>query len=979
MSGMPDRTTCSLLARISHHAAARPRELALAFVSREGVPRELTWAELDAQVRERGARLVREGVAPGDVTFVLSATPAEQVLGFLGAMAAGALPSILSFPSLKQSEQRFHDTLRPIAEATDARWVLTSEDFAGVVDRAGMPRLRGRVLERMARDEAPSAPLPPASEDFLQFSSGTTGLRKCVRIRGRMLEQQALAYAGALSLGPTDRVVSWLPLYHDMGLVACLLVPLFQGIASVHLSPFEWLAEPALLLRAVSDWKGTLVWLPNFAYRLCAEQLRDEDLTGVSLDSLRAFINCSEPVREASHAVFLQRFQSHGVRREHLQACYALAEATFAATQTEPGKPVHVDRVRASTFSREHRALPVPDDAGGSDVFTFVSCGRPLQHLGLRIAGAESERHVGEVELRGDAVIDGYGVDGSAARDAFTPDGWYRTGDLGYLADGQLYLTGRAKDLIIHRGHNVHPADVEECLADLKGLKPGRGVVFGLEDAAAGTENLVVMVETDGDVPEALLRRQVRERIWERMDLAVRDVDVCPAGTLRKSTSGKLSRAANRDLYQERLRTAPRPRHARPPEAVAYEPPVDAWEQQLARLWEDVLETGPIGRRDNVFLDWGADSVTAVRAAAEVQRLWARRLQPVELLGARTVADQAALLRRTGEAATVSPRVLLQPAGEGRPFFLVHAAGGQAFSFVALARQLGPERPVYAFQAPQLDRGGVESMTVEGLATEYLQALREAQPRGPYLLGGWSFGGLVAFEMACRLQAEGEQVARLVLFDTLAPGRVEPPWKHRVLSKLARHALPLVMRWAPLQRLARPLLGPLASKTPLWRLFGCLHLTGRDDVRPFISFAFPQADPRRLRGLGVEQGWDYVMELLGRDSAPEDRALLVPGLDGAGARRALGVARKSDELNGVYRTTRRFQGTLDVIGVRGNIHLQRWRPFVDGQLELHFADVRRIHMSAHRDMMEEDNVRRFVGTVRDLLCDTNRSPPPPGP
>lgn len=960
----------SLIERIGLHAASRPDDGALVFLSRAGAPVELSWAKLQSRIGAMGAALVQAGVVPGDIVFVLSASPYEEVLGFLGAMAAGALPSILSFPSLKQSEERFHETLRPIASSTGARWVITSREFTGVVTRARLP---SEVVEFPPEDileAAPVAALPAPSMDFLQFSSGTTGLRKCVRITGEMMASQARTYAKALELSASDRVVSWLPLYHDMGLVACLLVPLYQGHLSVHMSPFEWLSEPVTLFQAMSTYRASLVWLPNFAYKLCAERIQDADLVGLDFGSLRAFINCSEPVRHRSHEHFLRRFEKWGIREEHLHACYAMAETTFAVTQTEPGRPARVDRVLARAVSSEHHAAPAPKDTPEAELLTFVSCGRILEEMEVRIGGAPGERRVGEIQVRGSSRVPGYGVEGLLSLDAFTEDGWYKTGDLGYLAEGELYVSGRAKDLIIHRGHNVHPSDVEEVAGEVPGIKPGRLVVFGLFDDVAGTEDVIVMLEPEGaDTDREALRRTLREKVWTRLNVTVADVDIVEQGALLKSTSGKLSRSSNRKLYQERLREAQRTVRARgrPANARPFVEPRDLWERQLAWIWEEVLGISPIGLEDNLFLELGADSVSATRAAGEVERRLSKSVQSTELLAADTIARQAQLLRRD-EGAAGTPLVTLQRKGEGRPFFLVHAAGGWAFPYVNLVRQLGEERPVHVFQAQQLFRGGAEEMTVEQMAEDYLAALRQVQPRGPYMLGGWSLGGQVAVQMALLLLTEGEVVSRLVMFDTGGPRSHWLQLKARSTLALIRPLFRLALT-NPKLRAVLPMMKVIQQQTPVWRFAIAFLLTGESrSIGPMLELAFPEAfDPERFARLDEHGAWDYFVELALANHAPADRMLLIPGIDGAGARRALAVTRRCEQLNARYRPAYPYPGRVDIIAVRGNEALERWRPFVGGSLHIHPFDIEKRWVNAHFDMMEPSNVALYADTVRKLL------------
>jgi thioesterase domain-containing protein len=453
--------------------------------------------------------------------------------------------------------------------------------------------------------------------------------------------------------------------------------------------------------------------------------------------------------------------------------------------------------------------------------------------------------------------------------------------------------------------------------------------------------------------------------VWTRLNVAVADVDVCEPGSLLKSTSGKLSRTSNRKLWQER-REARRQAAAERPRARPVLEPRDLQERQLVWIWEEVLGTSPIGVDDNLFLELGADSVLALRAAAEVQRRLSVSVQPSVLLGAQTVERQAAVLREAASG-EVAPLVTLQHRGAGRPLFLVHAAGGWAFPYVSLVRHLGQERPVHAFQAPQLALGGAEEMTIPGMAEKYLAAMREVQPKGPYLLGGWSLGGFVAFEMANQLKAQGEQVAGLVMFDTHPPLPRKDYIIGRSLGMLVRTAIRLALRAPGLGR-RLPFVSAVMKQSPVWRFFMAYLLLNPKDIRPLVPFAFPEScDRQRLAGMSIDEAWDYVVQLARASDAPADRVLLLPGLDGPGARRTLSVSRQLEVLNGRYTPRWRYPGDVDILGVRGNAALAGWKPYVQGQLNIHWCDVEKRHVDAHFDMLDDSNVRRFADDLRALL------------
>ncbi|CAG1019579.1 partial fatty-acyl-CoA synthase, partial [Burkholderiaceae bacterium] len=547
-SSSPSRR--GVLDLLREHAERRTHETALVFAQEQGDHAELTWAQLQRLVHAHAAHIAAGGAAPGDTVVVLSSSVAEQVLGFLGAIAAGCVPTIVSYPSSKQSADAFEAMLRPVLVHSRARLLLHGASFA--------PHVGGLAALTTLRPFAAAAERPPPlaavarrtdAPLFLQFSSGTTGARKAVAVSERMLMNQAASYAAAIGLRTDDKVVSWLPLYHDMGLVAALLIPLCHGVTGIHLSPFDWLTRPEMLFELIERHRATLLWLPNFAYELCAQRI--DARCAARLGTLRGIVNCSEPVRPQAHERFLDAFGALGVRAEMLQTCYAMAETTFAVTQSSFGRPASVDRVDRDVFLAQGRAVPAAAGAAPGQTLAMVSSGRPIEGAQVRIAGAAGERRVGEIEVHSDSMFGGYLFNADGA-DTLGADGWLRTGDLGYVAGGELYVTGRSKDLIIRRGHNIDPTDIEEVVAQVEGCKGGRVVAFGIDDPGRGTQDVVVMAERAGpEVDAQSLRCAIRERLLTAMNETPGDVLVCEPNTLRKSTSGKLSRSGNRQLYLE--------------------------------------------------------------------------------------------------------------------------------------------------------------------------------------------------------------------------------------------------------------------------------------------------------------------------------------------------------------------------------------------------------------------------------------------
>ncbi len=315
-------------------------------------------------------------------------------------------------------------------------------------------------------------------------------------------------------------IVSWLPLYHDMGFVACFLLPLLRRLLLVEISPFDWVRKPVLLLEQIHKHKGTLCWLPNFAYAFLAESVRPSQISqDLDLSGVRAWINCSEPVYHSSHTAFLEKFRPYGANQSQLTASYAMAENVFAVTQSLPGK-YRTLSVNRETFTAAHQVEP--DD--GPNSLTFVSNGCPLEHTEV-VAVDETGRllpggHVGELFVRGVHRFAEYFRRDDLTLAALDENGWFRPGDMGFLFDGELYVTGRKKDLIIIQGRNYYPTDIEEVVGRIDGIAPGRVVAFGLADEASGTERLIILAEAEDRAvgQERQLALMIRNHVAQELD-----------------------------------------------------------------------------------------------------------------------------------------------------------------------------------------------------------------------------------------------------------------------------------------------------------------------------------------------------------------------------------------------------------------------------------------------------------------------------
>jgi acyl-CoA synthetase (AMP-forming)/AMP-acid ligase II len=504
----------------------------------------------------------------GSIVIILKHS-LDLYAAFVGALLHGGVPAMFAFPSNKVSEREYFATLVELLGNAGAQLLVTSEDLAGrlrapaaaVQDLHICTResLRSCEIDQMSLAEHSRGVASADDVAFLQYSSGTTGLKKGVAISHRALLWQVDEYAKLMQASTHDCIVSWLPLYHDMGLVASFLLPLLKRVPLVAMCPFEWAQRPSLWTDAVTEYRGTLSWQPNFAYNHMVRSISESERQRCDLSSLRALVNCSEPILADTHSRFLDRFAPHGLRRSALAASYAMAENTFAVTSGGIGEPLAEEVIDGDALGRRGRALPVAKHDPNAK--TVVSSGRPLAATQIDIVvdgEVVGERQLGEIVLRSPCLLTEYHGNPAATASSLR-DGRYFTGDIGYLAGGALYVVGRCKDVVIVGGVNIHPQDVEEIVGAIPGVVPGRCVAFGAPRADLGTEMLVVLAETreEDDVVRRLTRKNIYEALVARVGVVPGVVTVVDHMTLRKSSAGKMSRAINRERFLSGAFTAP--------------------------------------------------------------------------------------------------------------------------------------------------------------------------------------------------------------------------------------------------------------------------------------------------------------------------------------------------------------------------------------------------------------------------------------
>ena len=557
----------TLAAILRDHHQAHPQKPAVILQHAGKEDLEISWQRFFEMAGSYADLYSSRGILPGEIVILILEHGEPLVDSFFGAILGGQIPAIMPFLTEKLSVERYRADLANLISVTKPAAIVTSPEFEPEVRLALSEG--GPVRAVITTSEITSAPdlnfdrfqgltSPPEAIALLQHSSGTTGLQKGVALSHTAILNQINAYGAAIRISKEDVIVSWLPLYHDMGLIAGFLLPLLSGIPLVLMSPFDWVRAPQRLFQAVSRYRGTLTWLPNFAYNFCAQKIRDRHMEGVDLSSWRAVINCSEPIRSESHSLFFEKFQGYGLRNSALQTCYAMAENVFGVTQSDLDSGPLLDEIDSRTFFQEHLAVPARP---GDPSMHLVSSGKPLANTRVHILDTRKhplpERQIGEVSLHSDSMLSGYYHRSDLTEKAFH-SGWYLTGDLGYLLNGELFVTGRKKDLIIVGGKNIYPQDIEALVNQVPGVHGGRAVTFGVFDESQGTEEVVVVAEIDNEVyavheadPERKKRlaQEIRQIVATNSAVVLGAVHLVGPKWLLKTSSGKIARAANREKY----------------------------------------------------------------------------------------------------------------------------------------------------------------------------------------------------------------------------------------------------------------------------------------------------------------------------------------------------------------------------------------------------------------------------------------------
>ncbi len=539
-------------------ASAEPHRPHIYLQNESGDEQVFRFGDLYRKAIALAGGLAAQGIEPGDTVALMLPTGEDFFSAFAGVLLAAAVPVPLYPPFRLDRFEEYAARQTKILTDAAARLLVTVERgrSVGGLLRSRVPELGGVVtVADLATGTTPAPSIRAAADSpaLIQYTSGSTGNPKGVLLTHHNLLANVRAIGQALSIQGTDVGVSWLPLYHDMGLIGCWMVPLYFGVPNTILSPLTFLSRPERWLWAIHAHRATISPAPNFGYELAVRKVRDEALEGLDLSCWRAALNGAEPVSPETIDRFCRRFGPYGFRREAMMPVYGLAESTVALAIPPLHRGPRLEHVEREPFERQGRALSA--EPSSHNPHRFVSSGRPVKDHEVRIVDDEGmpvpERVEGTLEFRGPSTMQGYYRNEEATRSISRPGGWLSSGDRAFLSDGEIFVTGRAKDIIIRAGRNIYPQEVESIVEDVPGVRRGCVAAFGVSDERQGTEKMIVIAETRlrSEEEKREIARGVEERLADLFGTPADDVVVVPPGAIPKTSSGKLRRSSCREKY----------------------------------------------------------------------------------------------------------------------------------------------------------------------------------------------------------------------------------------------------------------------------------------------------------------------------------------------------------------------------------------------------------------------------------------------
>jgi acyl-CoA synthetase (AMP-forming)/AMP-acid ligase II/thioesterase domain-containing protein/acyl carrier protein len=759
----------------------QPERLAYAFLpGGESEEARFTYAELDLRARAIAVWL-SSGSAAGDRVLLLGSSGPEFVSGVFGCLYRGAV-AVPAYPldparigrTLSRLQRMVKDA-RPVVALTKASTLRLVEDLVRI--HPDLESVRWTATESIPSELAADWKRPAIHADtlaILQYTSGSLAAPKGVMVsHGNVLENEKMLQE-AHNYTEENTFVGWIPLAHDWGLIGNVFQPLYSGAPSVLMPPEAFLQKPVRWLRAISQYRDVSSGGPGFAYELCASKIPPEEREGLRLENwIYAGVGAS-PVHPVTLDRFVAGFKDYGFRRKAFYCGYGLAEATLLVSDSEKSTEPRILRVQRTSLEGNEVVVDPPVGVPANDI---VSCGKAPSGEKIVIVDVESctacaPGRVGEIWVSGPNITQGYWNNARETQDTFrallkdSGEGHFlRTGDMGFLYEGELFVTGRLKDLIIIRGRNLYPEDVELTVERChKALRPGCTAAFSVP--CESDEGLVIVQEVRAsqqtdlvDIIDAIHQAVLREH-----EIVTHTIVLVQERSVPKTSSGKRQRPACRSAFLsgslEILEQSTHGRDRNEPRKglIAPRTPV---ETKLGAIWSEVLNVKQIGIGDR-FFDLGGDSLAATQCLARiVEEFGVTEFTREIFLYAPTLAEMAKAISDPAEWMAHKNEVLpLQSNGSGIPLVLIFPGT----EYLSLVQSFAPDRAVLGIRGIGIERLPTPH-TIEQIASECVARLRRHVPKGPYALAGWCASGIVALEMARRLEEGGEQVAFVALFD----------------------------------------------------------------------------------------------------------------------------------------------------------------------------------------------------------------------
>jgi acyl-CoA synthetase (AMP-forming)/AMP-acid ligase II len=531
--------------------------IAMILISDDDTEEKVSYGQLHNKAIFCARILQHNGIKKQEIVVLALNHSTELVAAFWGILYCGAIPIIYYYPEHVPNRDKFEAQICKLVKSSGARGLITIPGLSGELGIS----LRDSTCSVISSAEIlpppgdidTSLPETYASEEqiaYIQYTSGSAGRQKGVRLSHRAILNFIRSYAAALEVHPGDVIVNWPPLYHDLGLFSGIVLPLATGTPLVLMSPFKWVHNPKALLEVIQKHGGTHCIFPNFGLNHTLRSVKDQNLKQLDLSTLRFVGVGGEPIHYDSIKDFFDFFKAFGLAAAAIKPGYGMAENTLAATVTKMGDAVAVDWVDVRSLYDERRAVPIDSNQKGA--IPVVSCGLPIDGVDVVIVDSSRirlpERSVGEIAIRTGFLFNGYHQDPELTASVMH-DGWYYTGDIGYLAKGHLYICGRKKDLIIKGGQNIHPEDLETVANSVSGIKPGRAVAFGIDDMRTGSEKIVMVCEPVtgiGKEERGNIGRELRRRVFHELYVSLSEVRFVEPGWIVKTYNGRMIRSANR-------------------------------------------------------------------------------------------------------------------------------------------------------------------------------------------------------------------------------------------------------------------------------------------------------------------------------------------------------------------------------------------------------------------------------------------------